>query len=220
MIDTVLFDLDGTLLNTIGDLQASVNAVLRAHNFPRRSEDEVRRFIGNGIPTFVRRCLPATTSEACFQNVLEEFYSHYRAHMADHTVPFDGIPTLLQSLTAASYKVAVVSNKNQAEVTALCDHFFPHQIEASIGTSPTVARKPATVMIDLALDTLASRRQTTLYVGDSEVDVATAANAGLTLLSATWGYRSADYLREKGAQRLITQPRDVWRYLQQVNRIV
>ncbi len=203
---TVLFDLDGTLLNTLEDIRDSLNAVLRENGFPERSPEEVRHFLGNGSARLLERSLPQGRETENFDGLLRTYNERYLAHNMDKTVPYEGIMDMLRTLSAREYKLAVVSNKPDANVRALVRHFFGGLISVSIGDAPGRKRKPDPDSVNAALRELWSEPWEAVYVGDSEVDLATAKAAGIPCISAAWGFRTAETLREAGAKRIIPTP--------------
>lgn len=206
MIHAVIFDLDGTLLNTLDDLAAAVNFALRTCGYPERTTDEVRRFIGNGVVKLMRRAAPKGLDEAAWQTCFAQFRAYYLAHLTDHTVPYDGILPLLESLQAQGVKTAVVSNKLHDGVVDLCADFFGARINAAFGVREESERKPAPVNVFRAMKTLGVSSEETLYAGDSEVDVQTANNAGLRCVGVTWGFRERKELEQAGAWKIIDRP--------------
>ena len=194
MKTAILFDLDGTLLDTLGDLHASTNAVLQAFAYPTRTIDEVRQFVGNGARRLIEQAVPAG-EEARVDEVLAAFQTYYAAHCDILTRPYPGIPELLASL-AGKYPLAVVSNKPDRAVKELANIYFPALYAR--GESADCPRKPAPDMVHMAMQALGADR--CIYVGDSEVDVLTAKNAGVPCLSVTWGFRDEQTLRAAGAQ--------------------
>ena len=209
MIKAVIFDLDGTLLNTLGDLAAAVNFALKTCGYPERTTDEVRRFIGNGVVKLMRRAAPKDLDEAAWQDCFAQFRAYYLAHLTDRTVPYDGILPLLESLQAQGIKTAVVSNKLHDGVVNLCASFFESRIDAAFGVREESERKPAPVNALRAMDALGVSPQETLYVGDSEVDVQTASNAALRCVGVTWGYRDRAELEAAGAWKIIDRPEEL-----------
>ena len=207
--DTVIFDLDGTLLNTLDDLTDSVNSALKRHGFPGRTIDEVRRFVGNGVERLMALSVPEGTEEAIYRDCLADFKKHYSGNMRSKTAPYDGIMALLKQLKEAQYKVAVVSNKFDAAVKELCRDYFGAYIDAAIGESPDTARKPAPDIVGKALLELGSAPSAAVYVGDSEVDAETAKNAGLLFIGVTWGFRSREVLERQGVSWIIDRPEEL-----------
>lgn len=207
-IRTFIFDLDGTLLDTLGDLAASVNYALQAHNMPTHSIDNVRRFVGNGVRLLMERAVPGGASNPKFDVAFATFRQHYMAHSLDTTRPYAGIPEMLQVLRQRGYRTAVVSNKFYAATQELCHHFFPDTIEVAIGEHEAegIRKKPAPDTVIEALRQLGERREDAVYVGDSDVDIATAAASGMPCISVLWGFRDRQFLMEHGASRFISQP--------------
>lgn len=198
MYKAVIFDLDGTLLNTLTDLYNSVNHALRTFGFPERTIDEVRRFIGNGVKKLMERSTPVGTDEETNAECLDVFREHYLLHMADNTAPYEGVNELIEKLRESGIKTAVVSNKLHSAVVGLCKDYFPG-IECAIGVSVEEERKPNPVNVLKVLDTFSLKSDECIYVGDSEVDVQTAHNASLKCIGVTWGFRDEDELIENGA---------------------
>lgn len=209
MIRAVIFDLDGTLLDTLDDLAAAVNHALQSCGYPTRTRDEVRAFIGNGVKKLMQRAMPKDVSQAEFDRCFLSFREHYLSHMNDRTRAFDGILPLLGTLRARGIKAAVVSNKLQAGVAGLCDTYFSGCIDCSVGVTEESERKPNPVNVLRAMKTLGVSPAETLCVGDSEVDVQTAANAGLRCVGVTWGYRDRETLLQAGAWKLIDTPQEL-----------
>ncbi|MBR3816432.1 MAG: HAD family hydrolase [Clostridia bacterium] len=199
MYNTVIFDLDGTLLDTLGDLHASVNFALKEFSFPERTIDEIRRFIGNGVVKLMERSTPEGTDSQTQQKCLDAFREHYLLHMKDRTAPYDGITDLLTGLKAAGIRTAVVSNKLHDAVVGLCEDYFNGLIDCAIGVSEEAERKPSPINVFKAMELLKAEKTDTVYVGDSEVDVQTAKNAGLPCIGVTWGFRDRAELAAAGA---------------------
>lgn len=200
--DTVIWDLDGTLLDTLADLAASVNAALRAMGHPERSIDEVRQMVGNGVSNLMLRALPEA-HKGDHAAALALFRAHYSVHFADATAPYPGVAAALDALRDRGAAMAVVSNKLDAVTKALCRRYFGERIGVVIGDRPGLPRKPAPEGVALALAELGAVPARAVYVGDSEVDIATARNAGLPCLSVGWGYRPAQVLLDAGAAEII-----------------
>ncbi len=205
MKKAVIFDLDGTLLNTLGDLASSVNFALRECGYPERTVDEVRSFIGNGVIMLMRRSVPKGTNEADEKACFEKFRAYYLEHMEDTTAPYDGVNELIEKLSARGIKTAVVSNKLDAGVKGLCEKYFPG-LTCAFGVNNESERKPAPANVFKALSKLKVEKSEALYVGDSEVDVQTAQNAGLEMAGVTWGYRSRETLVSSGANHIVEKP--------------
>ena len=212
---TYIFDLDGTLLDTLGDLAASVNFALRAHGMPEHSHDDVRRFVGNGVRKLMERAIPDGAGNPCFNETFATFRQHYMAHSLDTTRPYEGISETLETLKARGCHLAVVSNKMMAATQELCHHFFPDTIEVAIGEDEAagIRRKPAPDTVFAALrqlnDISLTSKSSAVYVGDSDVDILTARNAGIPCISVLWGFRDRDFLLSHGAQTFIAHPAEL-----------
>ena len=211
--DTVIFDMDGTLLDTLEDLRRSTNYALAKHGFAERSLSEVRGFVGNGVRKLVERALPDHAKERAFDAVFKDFCTHYAIHCSDMTKPYPQVPELIAELSQRGYKLGIVSNKSDAEVKKLNEKFFHEQIAVAVGNRPGISRKPAPDSFSYVLETLGSSVEKTLYVGDSGVDVAMARNANVDLVSVTWGFRQREQLEEAGAVRFIDTPLELLTYL-------
>lgn len=198
MYKAVIFDLDGTLLNTLTDLYNAVNFALDAFGFPKRSIEEVRLFIGNGVKKLMERSTPDGTDEETNAKCLDRFREYYLKHMADNTAPYEGVNELISLLKERGVKTAVVSNKLHAAVVGLCEDYFK-DIDCAIGVSVEEERKPNPVNVLKVLDTFGVSAEECIYVGDSEVDVQTAHNASLKCIGVTWGFRDEKELIENGA---------------------
>lgn len=194
---TVLFDLDGTLLDTLQDLADSVNYALKKNGCPPRRISEVRSFVGNGIKNLIHRSLPERHQQD-EKKVLDDFWEHYRIHNCDKTRPYEGICPLLDRLKAQGYGIGIVSNKADVAVQKLRTTFFP-QADLAAGEREGVKKKPHPQSIELAMAQLSATGDETVYVGDSEVDVETARAAALPCITVTWGFREEAELKEAGA---------------------
>ncbi|WP_029503664.1 HAD family hydrolase [Lachnoclostridium phytofermentans] len=212
-IKTVIFDLDGTLLNTLDDLKDSVNATLSAYGFPERSLDEVRKFVGNGVARLMELAVPWQLENEQAKEILEFFKMHYAKNCNHKTRPYDGILTLLEQLKNQGYQLAIVSNKFDAAVKDLNQLYFSKFIDVAVGQREGVRRKPFPDTVNIALEEVGCSAEEVLYIGDSEVDVETAKNAGLRLLAVDWGFRTRDELVRSGAQYIAEKPEDIIDYL-------
>lgn len=207
--DTYIFDLDGTLLNTLKDLAASCNYALRVNGFPERTTDEVRRFVGNGVRLLMERAVPEGTDSARFEQTYHTFRCHYLAHGLDSTQPYAGILPMLATLKANGRKMAVVSNKFYAATQELCQHFFNRYIHVAIGEREDIRKKPAPDTVNEALRQLGSPRQGAVYIGDSDVDIMTARNSDMPCISVLWGFRDREFLLSHGATTLVETPEEL-----------
>ena len=208
--ELAIFDLDGTILDTLEDLAGSANYALTACGYPARTIDEVRRFVGNGVHKLIQRAVPEGTGPEDVERVFAAFKAHYADHSMDATRPYPYITFLLKGLKLKGMRLAVVSNKLDSAVGPLCEHFFPGIFDVAAGEKPGVAKKPAPDLVDYVLGELGISREKAVYIGDSEVDIATARNAGLDELIVTWGFREAAFLKEQGARRLVASPGELY----------
>ena len=211
MYTTYIFDLDGTLLDTLDDLAASVNYALRTHEMPAHSIDDVRRFVGNGVRKLMERAVPDGADNPLFEEAFATFRQHYMTHSLDTTRPYKGVPETLAALKARGCRLAVVSNKMMAATQSFCSHFFPNTIEVAIGEHEAegIRKKPAPDTVIAALDALGVGKERAVYVGDSDVDIQTARNSGLPCISVLWGFRDRDFLKQHGAESFISTPSEL-----------
>ena len=200
--DTIIFDLDGTLLNTLMDMTDSVNFVMDEFGFARRTVAEVRRFIGNGILRLMELCVPGGKESDKLQPAYELFKRHYAEHCLDKTEPYPGVINMVKTLKARGYKMAVVSNKFDIGTKALVKKHFSGYIDTAIGETPGIRKKPAPDSVFEAMGILGSSKEKTVYIGDSDVDIATAKNAGLNLINVTWGFRDRALLESLSPQMM------------------
>ncbi len=217
MTDTVIFDLDGTLLNTLEDLADSVNYALSAYGLPQRQLEEIRTFVGNGAEKLVERAVAGRLSNEQEAECLHTFKEHYRNHMNNKTCPYDGVLDLVRTLLQKGYHLAIVSNKFDAAVKELNDSYFEGLFPVAIGESERIAKKPAPDSVYEALAQLESVTEHAIYVGDSDVDVMTAHNAGLECVGVTWGFRDRELLLSVGAEYIIDKPEDLLSILDRRN---
>lgn len=203
MYKAVIFDLDGTLLDTLEDLKNSVNYALEKSGMPKRSLDEVRAFVGNGVANLIKRAVPRDTAEEAEQKVFADFKSHYGVHCEDLTKPYPGVNELLDELKAVGIKTAVVSNKLESAVKKLCQKYFGEGISAAAGDIEGRKRKPEPDSVFAVLEELGIDACDAVYVGDSEVDVLTAENCGMDCIAVSWGFRSRETLAEAGAKVIV-----------------
>ena len=208
-IKAIIFDLDGTLLDTLTDLKNSLNEALRNHDLPERTTDEVRRFVGNGIAKLVERAIPSGTQHPFYDAVLTDIRRIYAQRCRENTAPYTGITEMLNELSRKGYALAVVSNKPDAQVKALCKSFFGDCIQTAIGQQEGVRMKPAPDSLFAAMQQLDADTDNTVYVGDSEVDVQTAQNAGVPCISVLWGFRDKELLLTNGARNFAHSPAEM-----------
>ncbi len=209
---TVIWDLDGTLLNTIDDLKNATNHILETYGFPPRTTDEMKQFVGNGIRVMLARATPGGESNPQFEHMFQDFKPYYEANCRKLTAPYPGISQCLRTLKNAGCKMAVVTNKIQSAAEELVGELFP-DIPLCIGDSPDVKCKPAPDGVWKAMKLLGADKASTCYIGDSNVDYATAQNAGLPCLSVLWGFRTKEQLQSVGADTFFDTTEELTDYI-------
>lgn len=216
--EAVLFDLDGTLLNTLEDLTDSTNYAMDQMGYPRHTLAEVRSFINNGARRLVVGACPPGTPEDKIDRCLAIFQQHYRGHMQEKTRPYPGILALLDQLNAQGVKVGVVSNKFDGAVKALCQKYFGHRVQVAVGEHEAegVRRKPWPDTVFEALKALNVPVSGALYAGDSDVDILTARNAGLPCLSVSWGFRPRESLVQAGSRHIADSVEDFFTVMKEI----
>lgn len=202
--DAAIFDLDGTLLNTIDDLKNSINHALSVCGYPPRTRAEVLAFVGNGVPRLVELAVPPGTPADRRQAVLDAMNAHYAAHCAQLTRPYPGVTDVLRTLRAAGVRVAVVSNKPDYGVQELCARYFPGLLDSAVGMREGIRKKPYPDAVEAALAAFGVPPERAVYIGDSEVDVQTAKNAHTALVSVDWGFRTHAQLVAAGAEHIVS----------------
>ena len=206
------FDLDGTLLDTLGGLTQSLNAARRMNNLEPQTEEQVRSFIGNGVTKLIERSLtadPGDYSEELKMRLLKDNVSYYNSHYLEKTRPYNGITEVVMRLKSEGMLIACVSNKNDEPVQKLIEHFFPGLFDYVSGSMEGVERKPSAEPVEKCLNALGVENSETVYIGDSDTDIMTAQNSGTDIISCTWGYRSREFLMENGAVCICTDPMDL-----------
>lgn len=206
MINTTIFDLDGTLLNTLEGLKDSTNFALKNFDYPEISLEQTRQFVGNGVKKLIERAIPQGKKNPNFEECLDIFKKNYSQNMFKKTIPYDGITKMLCELKKKGIKTGVVSNKFDSAVKELCQVYFKDLIEIAVGESPNIRKKPAADSVIKVMDELNANPHNTLYIGDSEVDVRTSKNAGLKCVGVTWGFRDKELLKKEGADFIINAP--------------
>ena len=207
--ETVIFDLDGTLLDTLEDLTDAVNHALGAYNIPLRTIEEIRSFVGNGVRNLMLQAVPNGEKNPSFEEIFALFKEYYCEHCNDKTGPYAGVLALLEELKQQGYVMGIVSNKIDSAVKELNSKYFADYIQVAIGEKEGVQRKPAPDTVFAALQELGMKKETAIYIGDSEVDLATAKNAGIPCISVLWGFRDMGFLKECGADMFAETPKDV-----------
>ena len=205
----MIFDMDGTVLNTLDDLTDAVNYVFSQFDLPSSTKEEYRKYFGNGIGYAMKCAAPEGTPDSVFDRMIPIFKEHYNKHCLDKTAPYEGILDLMKALYDKGYKMAIVSNKIDSAVKELNDRFFSEYVSVAIGEKPGIKRKPAADTVLAALKELGSKKDEAIYIGDSEVDVQTAKNSGIPCIVVLWGFRDKDMLIKNGATTFAVTPTDV-----------
>ncbi|MCX4270045.1 MAG: HAD family hydrolase [Lachnospiraceae bacterium] len=205
----VVFDMDGTILDTLEDLTDSVNYALGCLGFPIRSKQEVCGFVGNGIRKLIEQAVPKGTEKVLTDRVYQVFREYYRGHCAEKTQPYSGILPLLEELRRAGRKTAVVSNKADFAVQELCSRYFNGLFDTAVGEREGILRKPAPDSVYEVLRRLGVAKEEAVYIGDSDVDIETARNVGMDEIAVEWGFRTREFLEEKGAKRIVSLPAQI-----------
>lgn len=209
MKNSVIFDLDGTLLNTLDDLADSTNYALERCSFPTRTLEEIRSFVGNGIRLLIERAVPKTATIEQIDECFNIFKAYYSTHNMIKTAPYVGVIELLSALKKEGFKMAIVSNKYQQGVTDLAKNVFNNIVEIAIGEREGYKTKPEPDLVDLAVSLASINKENAVYVGDSDVDVLTAKNSNLDMIAVTWGFRDKEFLKDKGAKIFIDKPEEL-----------
>lgn len=211
----VIFDLDGTLLNTLDDLADSTNFALSKFNYPTRTIEEVRQFVGNGVAKLIERAIPEGKNNPNFEKCLAIFKENYAQNMYNKTAPYNGILDMLANLKSKGLKIAVVSNKFDLAVKELCQKYFNRYIDFAAGENEAagIKKKPAPDTVLEVLKKFNLNPNEAIYVGDSDVDIMTAKNSEMPCISVTWGFRDEKFLLSYGATILIDSPDEIYRHL-------
>lgn len=204
-----IFDLDGTLLDSLIDLAESCNYALRINNMPERTIDEVRQFVGNGIRKLMERAIPDGENNHLFDKAYSDFRNHYLIHSLDHTRPYTGVLNMLKVLKYEGCNIAVVSNKFYAATQELVSHFFGEYVSVAIGERENIKKKPSPDTVFEALRQLGVKKDNAVYIGDSDVDIMTAKNSQIPCISVLWGFRDKQFLIEHGAKVFVEKPSDI-----------
>ena len=209
MKKAIVFDLDGTLLNTLDDLKDSTNFALQSCGFPERSYDEVRRFVGNGIRKLIERAVPAGATPEKTQECYEAFCEHYKHTMENKTAEYDGISDMLKALYEAGYKMAIVTNKADFAAQALCGDLFGKYIKTVVGSVDGRPNKPEPDGVYYALSQMGVAKDEAVFIGDSDVDMQTAKNAGMDAIGVLWGFRDLADLQKVGVKTTVTDTEEL-----------
>ncbi len=210
--DLVIFDMDGTILDTLEDLTDSLNVVLAGNGLAGHSLEEVRSFVGNGIRLLIERAVPEGTPEDVIDRVYRDYMEYYPLHCSERTKAYDGIPEVIRSLRQEGCLTAVVSNKADIAVQELCKQYFEHLFDFAAGEREGVRKKPAPDAVLEIMKRLGANPARTVYVGDSEVDIETAEHAGIQCITVNWGFRSEESLRAQGAELIVSKPQELLEY--------
>ncbi len=211
--NTIIWDMDGTLLNTLDDLTDCANTALRKFGYPERSISETRLFVGKGLRHMFSCCVPEDISESDFDTAFEFFKEFYVSHNSIKTAPYDGAADILKKLKSDGFRMAIVSNKADAALNILARKFFGDSIDYVIGEQPSLEKKPAPDMVMKALSELGAEKNDAVYIGDSDVDLATANNSELPCISVLWGFRTKEELSAKGADTFCSSFDELYDYL-------
>lgn len=215
MYKLAIFDLDGTILNTIEDLAASGNEICRRHGYPLHSVEEYKYFVGNGIPNLIKRCMPSGLEEQQYKILLDEFIQYYNEHSSEKTSPYDGMVSCLKKLKAAGMILAVNTNKIDSAAKALCQQFYPNIFDIVVGNRSDLPVKPApdgvfSILKAIDLSPVILSPGSAVFIGDSDVDIMTAANAGIDGIGVDWGFRGEKFLIEHGAKKVVFSPSELY----------
>ena len=212
-----IFDMDGTILNTLDDMTDSVNEILSKYKLPLHTLDEVKFMVGNGIPKLIERAIPDGRSNPDFDKILADFIAYYEKHCAIKTAPYDGVVDCIKTLRAAGLKIAVNTNKVEPAAIALCDDYFPGLFDIISGSRPGMPPKPAPDGIYEILNRAdmdgKSDGQRAVFIGDSDVDMQTGMNAGLDVIGVYWGFRGKKFLEEHGAKTIVMNAAELAEHL-------
>lgn len=207
--EAVIFDLDGTLVDTLEDLKDSVNFALSSFGFPERNVEEIRSFVGNGVRRLMYLSVPEGTDKDTAEKCLEVFKEHYKTNSRNKTKPYDGIAEMLDTLCEKGIKTAVVTNKMHTAAKDIVEFYFGEKISITVGQLDGIAQKPQPDGALKAIETLGVSKEKAVYVGDSEVDCITAKNAQIDCIGVTWGFRSREILKESGANVIVDSPAEI-----------
>lgn len=208
---TVIWDLDGTLLNTLVDLMNSVNFAMRELGYKERTLEDIRLFVGNGVKKLVELSIPGGRENPDYDKAYELFTKFYAEHNLDNTLPYDGVLEIISELKSRGVAQAIVSNKVDDAVRKLNEEFF--HVDFAIGVTDLLPRKPAPDMVLKAMNELHADKETTVYIGDSEVDLKTAENSGLDVISVLWGFRNFEEIKEYGPMCTVEKPDEILKYI-------
>lgn len=209
----VIFDLDGTILNTIDDLSDSMNFILRKFDYPEHTTEECKYFVGNGIRKLIERAFPEGTADKILEKAFSEFVEYYREHAAIKTAPYNGMIECISSLKKAGIKIAVNTNKDEAAAVSLCNNYFPNLIDFVSGNRSGIPVKPDPSGVKIILQKYTVPLTEVCFVGDSDVDIQTGKNAGVDSIGVDWGFRGKEFLIQHGASKVVMTPDELCKVL-------
>lgn len=207
--ELVIFDMDGTILDTLTDMTDAVNHVMRLHSLPEHDYTKVRGYVGSGARTLFERALGPDISTELLESCVKEFREYYKAHCRDKTAPYEGIMELLSNLHEKGYKLAVVSNKPDESVKVLVEQYFDNIFDFALGEREGIAKKPAADMVNTCLDFFGVCKEKAIYIGDSDVDYMTSVNSGLDQILVTWGFKDIDFLKTFNAMNYVNSAEEI-----------
>ena len=210
MIKAAILDFDGTLANTLPDLKITINLTRETYGLPPVTEDDVLLHVNNHMPVFIRRMIPELNNEALWDEALQRYYDFYDDHYLSETVPYPGVPELLEKLKANGVKLAVMSNKNHSHITKMVAALFPDTFDCAWGTIPEVPAKPNPARAHMMAADFGCEMGEIAYVGDSDIDMKTGVNGGMTSIGVSWGYCAVPVLRENGAKAIVTDANELY----------
>ena len=209
MFDTLIFDLDGTLINSLEDLKDSTNYALKNFGYEEKSLEEIRNYVGDGVKKLIERALPDGINNTKFDECLDIFKTHYKSNMFNKTKPYPQIIDMLKELKKNNIKTGVVSNKFDTAVKEICTIYFKDLIDTAMGESKNIKKKPAPDSVLQTIKLLKSTPEKSVLIGDSEVDIQTAKNAGIKSIGVCWGFRSKQILQDNHADYIVETPKEI-----------
>ena len=212
--ELIIFDMDGTILDSLKDLQAAVNFSMKKHGFPEKTYEEMKWLLGRGMPYLIHHALPEGTDEETYQKAFDDFLSYYAEHDEDTTAPYEGIPEVVKALKDAGFRIAVNSNKNDREAGVLAEHYFPGLFDFVLGSRPEIEKKPSPEGVNLIEKEFGVDKSKTIYIGDSDIDLQTALNSEVQFIGCHWGFRGKDFLLKNGAKHVAEKPADLVKIVQ------
>ena len=207
--ELIIFDMDGTILNTLDDMKDAVNFALKKNGLPERTLDEIKWFVGQGMQVLIHRAVPDGTSAETETKVREDFLPYYSEHAADKTAPYDGITEAAEQIKSLGYKIVVNSNKPDKEAGILAEQYFPGVFDFVLGARDDLQKKPSPDGVNFLAEKFVVEKSKVVYIGDSDIDFLTAKNAGVTFIGCDWGFRGKEFLVKQGAEHIAMKPADL-----------